>query len=71
MNCPRCGYGYGRVIDARKNGIAKRRRRECSGCGYRFTTYELLDTDYKKIRQVHLMAKPLITAINEIKEFEE
>ncbi len=42
MDCPYCGYGDSKVIDSRdvNNGI--RRRRQCLGCGSRFTTYERL-----------------------------
>jgi transcriptional repressor NrdR len=40
MKCPYCGHEDSRVTDSRTvdNGI--RRRRECIGCGARFTTYE-------------------------------
>lgn len=71
MNCPKCGYGWGKVIDARKQGITKRRRRECSGCGCRFTTYEILDTDIKKLKQFFRVAKPLLAAILEIEEIDK
>ena len=45
MNCPYCGADDTRVIDSRPaedNSI--RRRRQCEGCGRRFTTYEKLET---------------------------
>jgi len=37
-----------RVIDSRmaKEGRATRRRRECLDCGYRYTTYEYIETSY-------------------------
>jgi len=40
--CPYCGGNKDRVIDSRtaEGGKAIRRRRECSACGRRFTTYE-------------------------------
>ena len=41
MKCPFCGYKRNRVIDTSQDkhgGV--RRRRECSNCGRRFTTYE-------------------------------
>ena len=41
------GYLVGRhlvAVEAR-DGAAIRRRRECAGCGYRFTTYEEVDRD--------------------------
>jgi transcriptional repressor NrdR len=42
MKCPFCGTDEDRVIDSRpaRDGRAIRRRRECSACGNRFTTYE-------------------------------
>jgi transcriptional repressor NrdR len=42
MKCPFCGTDEDRVIDSRpaRDGKAIRRRRECSACGNRFTTYE-------------------------------
>jgi len=45
MNCPFCSNGENRVIDSRmsKDGDAIRRRRECVGCGKRFTTYEFVE----------------------------
>ena len=42
MRCPHCGGFDDKVIESRTlaNGDAIRRRRECSQCGYRFTSYE-------------------------------
>lgn len=42
MRCPKCGHLESKVIDSRPSddGDAIRRRRECLGCGARFTTYE-------------------------------
>ncbi len=40
MKCPYCQGGGTRVIDTRAAGEGIRRRRECRGCGKRFTTYE-------------------------------
>ncbi len=42
MLCPYCQEGDSRVIDTRDVGSAIRRRRECSRCRQRFTTYERL-----------------------------
>lgn len=46
MNCPYCGKDNTRVIDSRPadDGDSIRRRRECDGCGRRFTTYEKVET---------------------------
>ena len=45
MKCPFCGHGEDKVVDSRgaKVGDTIRRRRECEGCGRRFTTYERID----------------------------
>jgi len=42
MRCPKCGCQDDKVIDSRgsREGATIRRRRECTGCGQRFTTYE-------------------------------
>ena len=47
MKCPKCGVDDDRVLDSRsaRDGAAIRRRRECAGCGHRFTTYEEVDRD--------------------------
>lgn len=45
MRCPFCKEGDSRVIDSRSadDGNSIRRRRECSKCGRRFTTYEVVE----------------------------
>lgn len=42
MQCPKCHKTSTNVYDTRisKNGKSTRRRRECTNCGYRFTTIE-------------------------------
>ncbi len=44
MRCPFCGYEDTKVIDSRPADGKKRRRRECTKCGKRFTTYESVET---------------------------
>ncbi len=45
MRCPLCSFDSTRVVDSRLSepGDAVRRRRECSECGGRFTTYERVE----------------------------
>jgi transcriptional repressor NrdR len=45
VNCPYCGFPDSKVIDSRETESkeAIRRRRECVGCGQRFTTYEKIE----------------------------
>ena len=47
MVCPFCNAEDTAVVDSRKNvdGDAIRRRRECSACSTRFTTYEKSEID--------------------------
>jgi len=42
MRCPKCGCLEDKVVDSRASseGATIRRRRECTACGQRFTTYE-------------------------------
>ena len=46
MKCPACGFHDSKVLDSRpvEDGESIKRRRECSCCGRRFTTYEVVDT---------------------------
>lgn len=43
MRCPFCNYEDTKVIDSRPSEGKKRRRRECTQCGKRFTTYEIVE----------------------------
>lgn len=43
MRCPFCGYEDTKVIDSRPSEGKKRRRRECTQCGKRFTTHEIVE----------------------------
>lgn len=46
MECPNCRKNASRVIDSRPSdeNRAIRRRRECENCGFRFTTFERVET---------------------------
>lgn len=47
MRCPKCGAVEDKVIDSRasREGATIRRRRECLGCSFRFTTYEEIEKE--------------------------
>jgi transcriptional repressor NrdR len=47
MRCSKCGCQEDKVIDSRtsREGATIRRRRECLGCGHRFTTYEEIENE--------------------------
>ena len=52
MECPRCDHPT-RVLESRRanSGGAVRRRRACSACGYRFTTFERRDPESLYVRK--------------------
>ena len=43
MKCPYCGFEDTKVVDSRLIGGKKRRRRRCTNCDKRFTTYESVE----------------------------
>lgn len=45
MRCPSCGHEGDKVVDSRsvRDGQGVRRRRECSRCRHRYTTYEFVE----------------------------
>ena len=51
MHCPFCDAQDTRVIDSRlvSEGDQVRRRRECTGCGERFTTYENAELNLPRV----------------------
>ncbi|KRN13388.1 transcriptional regulator NrdR [Fructilactobacillus fructivorans] len=46
MQCPRCHHIGSKVLESRrvKDGESIRRRRECEECGFRFTTFEIIES---------------------------
>lgn len=67
MNCPKCGYGYSTVVDCRTTGNAKIRRRECNGCGHRFTCYEVSAEDYGMLTRLLKQARIIKKILEEFK----
>ncbi len=53
MKCPYCGGEEDKVVDSRsvQDGRAIRRRRECTSCEERFTTYEYIEIEGLTIRK--------------------
>ncbi|WP_313350844.1 transcriptional regulator NrdR [Exiguobacterium sp.] len=45
MRCPACNFNGTKVLDSRpvQDFGSIRRRRECESCGYRFTTFEMVE----------------------------
>ena len=54
MRCPFCGHDDSQVKDSRptEDGAAIRRRRQCEGCGARFTTFERI-----QLRDLYILKK--------------
>ena len=51
MHCPYCESDSTHVVDTRDAGDAVRRRRECEGCGNRFTTYERAEANVTVLKR--------------------
>ena len=54
MKCPYCGNMGDKVVDSResKEGDVIRRRRQCLGCGKRFTSRERIeDIEYRVVKK--------------------
>lgn len=51
MRCPFCGFIDTKVIDSRPADGKKRRRRECTSCGKRFTTYEVVEMPLMMVKK--------------------
>ena len=51
MKCPFCYVPESKVIDSRPsdNGMSIRRRRECTSCGRKFTTYERVEMEVDRL----------------------
>lgn len=69
MQCPKCSNQDSKVIESRDANNAVRRRRECLGCGYRFTTYERVERSMVVVvksdgRRVLFDRQKLATAIH-------
>jgi transcriptional repressor NrdR len=64
MRCPYCRADDDKVVDSRPadDGVAVRRRRECLGCGQRFTTHERIDEVALLVRKRSGLREPFDAA---------
>ncbi len=64
MRCPWCSSIDDKVVDSRlaEEGSAIRRRRECLGCGRRFTTFERVDDVPLIVRKRSGAREPFVRA---------
>ena len=51
MKCPRCGSLKTKVIDSRKRNGLTRRARSCEDCYKWFYTVEILEDEYKELKE--------------------
>jgi len=60
VRCPQCRDAETKVVDSRlaEEGAAIRRRRECLGCSYRFTTFERVDEVPLVVRKSDASCEP-------------
>lgn len=64
MKCPKCNaYGLA-IADSRPDGETIRRRRKCLNCGYRFTTYEISEEDYRKVKNDEALVADVISYLD-------
>ena len=61
VRCPFCSFESTKVVDSRlaEPGDAVRRRRECAGCGERFTTYERAEGPVVSVQKRDGRSEPL------------
>lgn len=67
VQCPNCN-GESHVIDSRDGEDARRRRRQCNECKFRYSTYEIHAKDYERMRALQVDVKQLDSAISTLQE---
>ena len=60
INCSRCGANAVKVLETRPNRAAVRRRKHCTKCGYRETTYEISQEQFKELKTVAKLREVLL-----------
>lgn len=63
VQCPKCN-GESCVIDSRDGETSRRRRRKCSECGHRYTTYEVHVEEYDRLQTLKVNTKHFDSMIN-------
>jgi transcriptional regulator NrdR family protein len=62
--CPKCASGLVRVIDSRPSGKSARRRRCCTTCEFRWTTWEYPEDIGNVIETMELAHKEMEIAVD-------
>jgi transcriptional regulator NrdR family protein len=52
MQCPSCGSEDLKTVDSRPSDGMIRRRKECKSCGGRFSTYEITEKEYNRLKRL-------------------
>ena len=52
VHCPSCGWNKVKVYDSRSHQALKWRRRECQECGYRWSTVEMDQEQYRRYKRL-------------------
>ena len=66
LKCPKCGSEDSGVIDSRGGmNYTVRRRRICNECLYRFSTIEITDGDYTKLKRESGLLRQIADYMNE------
>lgn len=61
--CANCGKTAVRVLETKKNREGIRRRRECSACNHRDTTYEVSQELYRELKEAHAVNKKILSLL--------
>lgn len=56
MQCPNCNSTDLKTVDSRASEDKHRRRKECQSCGGRFTTYEITEKEYNRLKRLVAVA---------------
>jgi len=62
--CSACGEGQLYVIEIRRSELATRRRRKCTSCGYRTTTYEVEQITFKEMERAKNTLSKILKLLN-------
>ena len=69
--CPSCGASNVYVIESRRSSNGTRRRKKCSSCGWRATTYEIDASRFQRLldmERVITTLQPLLDSLPPAKE---
>lgn len=71
MNCPNCKSNQTFIVDSRACGNSTRRRRECEGCGERWSTLEISVEEHLKLVASNKQMQSTLARIQDALFFDE